>query len=72
MANLDVLQMRPSSWNLRGPVMWIVVWGVSAGGGTQGVLGEDEVWRRMDEDEGIVVVVEGWLWGIGEEERSGW
>ena len=52
--------------------MWIVVWGISAGGGTQGVLGEDEVWRRMDEDEGVVVVVEGWLWGIGEEERSGW
>ena len=57
---------------LWGPVMWIVVWGVGAGGGTQGVLGEDEVWRRMGEDEGIVVVVKGWLRGVGEEERSGW
>ena len=57
---------------LLGLVLGIVVWGVGAGGGTQGVLGEDEVRRRMGEDEGVVVVVEGWLRGVGEEERSGW
>ena len=39
-------------------------------------MGEDEVRRRIvGEDEGgvvVVVVVEGWLWGVGEEERGGW
>ena len=59
---------------LLGLVLGIVVWGVGAGGGTQGVLGEDEVRRRIvSEDEGgvVVVVVEGWLRGVGEEERGG-
>ena len=60
---------------LLGLVLGIVVWGVGAGGGTQGVLGEDEVRRRIvSEDEGgvVVVVVEGWLRGVGEDERGGW